>query len=177
MKKIKINNYWLERYYWLEEDLPTCFVCGKETKLEKCHLIPKVLGGTDEVDNLVLLCRKHHQKAPNTSFTKDIMLNWIEEEAEKYDKLTNMKKDDVNIIAGSIIKMRERLIEEVEDKNDLIYIKEFISETSNEKIIFVPSHTEADETTITLAIKYLSEYERLELDYLRFLLKNKLEKN
>ena len=70
-KRIEINNYWLGRFWRLEEDYPTCFVCGTDKKLERCHLIPRALGGSDNIDNLVLLCQVHHKQAPNLSISKD----------------------------------------------------------------------------------------------------------
>ena len=35
-----------------------CWRCGKETELQRCHLIPDSLGGKDEASNIVLLCDK-----------------------------------------------------------------------------------------------------------------------
>ena len=33
-----------------------CWKCGSHSHLEACHIIPKMLGGSDKVDNLVILC-------------------------------------------------------------------------------------------------------------------------
>ena len=53
---------------WLEGwDNPKT-ITGKwnSTKgLERCHVIPRYLGGTDDVSNLVLMCPKCHQSQPD----------------------------------------------------------------------------------------------------------------
>ena len=38
-----------------------CWRCGKETELQRCHLIPDSLGGKDEASNIVLLCDKQKE--------------------------------------------------------------------------------------------------------------------
>jgi hypothetical protein len=42
-----------------------CWRCGYKSKLEKCHIVPKALGGTASAENLVLLCGRCHREAPN----------------------------------------------------------------------------------------------------------------
>ena len=51
-----------------------CAVCGKQDYLEFHHLIAKEKGGTDEYDNLIVLCgcchaavhgRKYNENKPN----------------------------------------------------------------------------------------------------------------
>ena len=79
---IEINNYWLERFDFLEEDYPTCFVCGKVERLEKCHMIPKALGGSDTVDNLVLLCNEHHREAEKGKIDREYLFRLSEEREE-----------------------------------------------------------------------------------------------
>ena len=34
--------------------------------LQRCHIIPRSLGGTDDPSNLFLMCRDCHDRAPNT---------------------------------------------------------------------------------------------------------------
>ena len=38
-----------------------CFACGFYRPLDRCHIEPRVSGGTDEVSNLHLLCRWCHR--------------------------------------------------------------------------------------------------------------------
>lgn len=77
---------------------PSCWACGKpiqvETQqlldecnfkeiwnrtsgqLQRCHIIPKALGGSNEVDNLFLMCSDCHEESPNI-MSKDIFLSWV----------------------------------------------------------------------------------------------------
>lgn len=50
-----------------------CWSCADEVRCERCHIIPRSLGGSDEPDNLVLLCHQCHQENPNT---EDPQLFW-----------------------------------------------------------------------------------------------------
>jgi hypothetical protein len=38
-----------------------CVVCGRLTRIDPAHLIPRALGGCDEADCVVPLCREHHR--------------------------------------------------------------------------------------------------------------------
>lgn len=71
---------------------PSCFACGwmaadpdddpvlwdvwDRASLERCHLVPHALGGTDEPANLVLLCGRCHAEAPDVGDPR-YMLRWI----------------------------------------------------------------------------------------------------
>lgn len=44
--------------------------------LQRCHIIPKSLGGLDTADNLFLMCKECHDLAPNTVY-RDIFLKWV----------------------------------------------------------------------------------------------------
>jgi hypothetical protein len=37
-----------------------CFACGDILKIQRCHIIAKTMGGSDDVSNLHLLCTKCH---------------------------------------------------------------------------------------------------------------------
>lgn len=53
-----------------------CWRCGHERGLERCHIVPSSLGGSDEPSNLVLLCKRCHLENPNVS-DPEIMWDWI----------------------------------------------------------------------------------------------------
>ena len=71
---------------------PSCFACGwmanardeppelwrvwNRAALQRCHLVPDALGGTDDPCNLVLLCARCHTEAPDVG-DADYMLRWI----------------------------------------------------------------------------------------------------
>jgi hypothetical protein len=71
----------------------TCFKCGflaeeigdketlrsfwnKSTKLEKAHIVPHSLGGTEEPRNIIFLCSRCHELCPDT-IDYDLNLKWI----------------------------------------------------------------------------------------------------
>ena len=43
---------------------PTCLICWG-TPVERAHVVPVALGGSMDVRNFALLCRTHHQQAPD----------------------------------------------------------------------------------------------------------------
>ena len=51
-----------------------CWRCSRETRLQKCHIVPHALGGMDSPENFVLLCARCHREAPNVS---DPAFIWI----------------------------------------------------------------------------------------------------
>jgi len=53
-----------------------CWRCGYKSSLDRCHIIPRSLGGLDESSNLVLLCKACHREAPNCS-DPSYMWDWI----------------------------------------------------------------------------------------------------
>lgn len=88
----QISEYWKKNsnipevdlnFDWADSDTH-CWNCGKNKKssdnkivrLERCHIIPKSLGGLDEPSNYVLLCKSCHKDAPNT-INKNDMWDWI----------------------------------------------------------------------------------------------------
>nr|DAI37823.1 MAG TPA: HNHc [Caudoviricetes sp.] len=61
-----------------------------KNKLNRCHIIPKALGGNDTADNLFLLCNECHSKSPDTSNPK-YFLQYV------YNERKNFYFDGVNI--------------------------------------------------------------------------------
>ena len=53
-----------------------CWRCSYKTKLQKCHIVPHSLGGSDSPQNLVLLCRLCHEEGPNV-IDSEIFWDWI----------------------------------------------------------------------------------------------------
>jgi len=66
-------------YAW-EQDWCNCWACGDQKPLQKCHLTPKALGGTDDPSNTVPLCGRCHDLAPDV-LDPQIMLDWIAEQS------------------------------------------------------------------------------------------------
>lgn len=44
-----------------------CVVCGAKDKLELHHIIPLAMGGTNKIDNLMVLCHDHHVEIHHNS--------------------------------------------------------------------------------------------------------------
>ena len=80
---IDIVSYWKDKkdesslgVEW-EDAHERCWRCGYKSRLERCHIIPKSLGGSDEAYNLIVLCKKCHKEAPNIN-DSNFIWNWIE---------------------------------------------------------------------------------------------------
>lgn len=48
-------------------------VCGSRFQVEIDHKVPKALGGSDELENLRVLCRQHNLHAAEQVFGKEHM--------------------------------------------------------------------------------------------------------
>jgi len=58
---------------WAEAE-KLCWRCAHKRRLQRCHIVPKALGGSDTADNLVLLCGQCHAEAPNVA---DPSFMWV----------------------------------------------------------------------------------------------------
>lgn len=112
--KEEICKYWFSRIDESElsvdasEALERCWRCGSERSLERCHIIPRSLGGEDVPSNYVLLCERCHLENPNVD-DPEIMWDWlkaykanyydtfwINRALEEYEKIYKRKfKDDI----------------------------------------------------------------------------------
>lgn len=89
-KKDHDDNLWI-----LDPGEKTCFKCGhmdyeikkgetlqrfwnKRTGLEKAHIVPHALGGTEEPYNIIFLCSECHAECPDT-IDYGANLKWISE--------------------------------------------------------------------------------------------------
>ena len=87
--KEEICDYWFSRIDESEfsvdasEALERCWRCGYKRNLERCHIIPKSLGGKDVPSNYVLLCRRCHLENPNVA-DPDIMWDWLKAYKESF---------------------------------------------------------------------------------------------
>jgi len=57
-----------------------CWRCGYEAQLQRCHIVPVSLGGTDDVNNIVALCTRCHDEAPNVNDATE-MWCWLRKTA------------------------------------------------------------------------------------------------
>jgi hypothetical protein len=49
--------------------------CWDKIPLQRCHIVPRSLGGSNEPSNLFLMCRECHDLAPNTDIP-EIFFEW-----------------------------------------------------------------------------------------------------
>lgn len=116
--KSQIFDYWKDHLFdnGLSIDFgePSCWVCGfhydgkydikrpnaswetilrrwEKIPLQRCHIIPRSLDGSDSVENLFLMCRECHDTAPNTNI-REIFFewaraqNWLKREQYKFNQ-------------------------------------------------------------------------------------------
>ncbi|NVM38572.1 MAG: HNH endonuclease [Candidatus Lokiarchaeota archaeon] len=82
-------NYWSSRIY--EGDLGVdfseaherCWRCGYKRKAQKCHIVPKSLGGSEKPSNLIPLCAQCHDEAPDVSEVNE-MFDWIKKDCATF---------------------------------------------------------------------------------------------
>jgi len=88
--KKQILEYWETKVCETElnldwsEGLERCWNCADKerkrksgmTSIEKCHIIPKSIGGPDTPENMVLLCDECHKEAPDCT-NYNFMWEWI----------------------------------------------------------------------------------------------------
>lgn len=62
-----------------------CQVCKMlTTRIEKHHIYPRELGGTDDPENILLLCRECHNKVDRYSFEEQASITFLQ-----YHKIQN----------------------------------------------------------------------------------------
>ena len=95
LTKCQISEYWMKNCPYDEAELNIdltempfhCWNCGHDmrigksndsakTRLQRCHIIPKSLGGENIPSNYVLLCHICHREAPNVRNSQK-MWEWI----------------------------------------------------------------------------------------------------
>jgi hypothetical protein len=73
---------------WSDAGWENVLRCWNNIPLQRCHIVPRSLGGTNDVSNLFLMCRECHDLAPNTSFP-EIFFDWAR--AQSWDARESAK--------------------------------------------------------------------------------------
>jgi len=60
---------------WAEAE-KLCWRCAHKRLLQRCHIVPRALGGTEDPCNLVLLCAQCHSEAPNVN-DAEFIWEWL----------------------------------------------------------------------------------------------------
>lgn len=100
--KSTILEYWVEHTCEsylatdFDEAIKRCWRCSyKTSELHRCHIIPESLNGKPEPQNLVLLCKRCHEQAPNVK-DKEFMFSWIHAtKIPHYDFEFKTKNDNI----------------------------------------------------------------------------------
>ena len=53
-----------------------CWRCGRDSTLQQCHIVPRSMGGSDEPSNMVALCSRCHDEAPDVA-SSEMMWMWV----------------------------------------------------------------------------------------------------
>ena len=109
-----------------------CWRCGHKRRLQKCHIVPKSLGGSDEVTNLVGLCGYCHDEQPDVDDPRETW-RWIREtRATFYDEFhiqrgVEMAKqrgvDIERLDLGVVTKMMSRISRHIGQAHGAGFIK------------------------------------------------------
>lgn len=85
----EIVNYWTSHQSecdlsvdWAEAE-KRCWRCSEKRKLQRCHIIPRTLGGGESPSNLILLCGQCHSEAPNVN-DSEFMWTWLRAHAAPF---------------------------------------------------------------------------------------------
>ena len=96
-KHLDIINYWAESEDYangddsgmgidhsdIGENGGRCWRCATTKNIQRCHIVGKSQGGSDEPSNLILLCKDCHDDAPMTkNATAESFFNWIKKSRE-----------------------------------------------------------------------------------------------
>ena len=63
-------------YNIVNESGDCCYACGRITKLQRCHIVPHSCGGSEDNNNLFLMCEHCHSENPDTVF-EDIFYSYV----------------------------------------------------------------------------------------------------
>ena len=77
--------------------------CRDRIPLQRCHIVGRSLGGSNDVSNLFLMCRECHDRMPNTSIP-EIFFEWARtqswsarEDAKIRDAMTAFRVDETTM--------------------------------------------------------------------------------
>lgn len=156
---------------------PRCFACGKlairkgekedrlreelgiqmwddaevKRNLNRCHIIPKSLGGEDKPYNLFLLCPECHKESPDT-YNPDIFFGWVERKRSLYSNGEMTGEQFLKAVKEEVERkgyIWEDVVNNMPDKQD--YFSKFLKG----KITTHGFNLISDSTKIGIAVDYL----------------------
>ena len=101
--------------FFLDIGEPACWACGynwwgrynvtqdvhlfsdsvkawQKAPLERCHIVPSALGGTNLPENIIFMCSECHEFAPNTIY-KDMFLSWSKRQNWAQRRILRIKEE------------------------------------------------------------------------------------
>ena len=135
-----------------------CWRCGRKKAVERCHIIPHSLGGSNDPSNFVLLCKTCHAECPDVN-DKEFMFEWIEK--TKRDHFT-VHLDLYKFWTGRDMQDDLDLIRKKSDVSDEEILKIFSHIIGNKFCNEgeVGGHSNNDETTNYLVRKSIEELKK-----------------
>lgn len=98
-----------------------CWRCGYKSRLQRCHIVPDSLGGSDHPSNFVLLCSRCHREAPNHTNPKYMWawlratcvpfydMYWTQRGMEEFEKVFRRKPfsnlDESKVSLGEVLEL------------------------------------------------------------------------
>lgn len=77
------GEYWNGEYDCNNESIDDiCYSNWEKAPLEKCHIIAKSLGGSDDPSNFFLMCKMCHVNSPDTTSNR-LFFNWVKSQASR----------------------------------------------------------------------------------------------
>ena len=110
----KAVEHWSELIYegdigcdWDEADV-RCWRCGHLRSCQRCHIVPRSLGGSDEIDNLIPLCAECHDEMPNVSDGIEVW-KWIaHDHGELHDTYWTLRALSISGLSEDQLKKFDR---------------------------------------------------------------------
>ena len=115
--KGEIFKYWKNRLeklgFFVDWGEPGCWACGfhynskydlrdsrarwakvvakwEKIPLQRCHIVPRSLGGSNKASNLFLMCRECHDLSPNTA-SREVFFDWARTQCFWHREMAKMK--------------------------------------------------------------------------------------
>lgn len=134
--KAEIFEYWKtsKEYIIIDWYEPSCWACGEwwggiydidlekegtgahvrkkiwnRVPLQRCHIVPKSLGGTNDLSNLFLMCKDCHDLAPNTK-SRELFLTWAKSQGGRKGIEIKQTLDSFNLNEEEIKRMNTHML-------------------------------------------------------------------
>jgi len=92
------SNLCYKKYYYKKKYRP-CVICGFDKLTVRHHIIERFDFGSDDEENIVILCPNHHRMVHNSIYSKEIQDEIYKKTGKKGKRLTQEEiKEKINIL-------------------------------------------------------------------------------